>query len=182
MISEIALKGYYFRPEEFQLKKIQLYIFVLLFSAGNILFPHLCHSIPNGGKILLPLFFFTLIGSYKFGLKVGLLTAVISPLVNNLLFGNPPAAMIIDIVSKSVLLAFIASYISKRTKKISLILLTLVVLSYQLAGGLGQWLVSGSFQNSYASIVIGIPGMLLQVIFGFIILITLKDYEFKNDR
>jgi uncharacterized membrane protein len=182
MISEIAVKGYYFHPEEIRLKKIQLYLFVLFFSAGNILFPYLCHTIPNGGKILLPLFFFTLIASYKFGIKAGLLTALISPLLNNLLFGNPPSAMLFDIISKSVLLVFIASYISKRTKKISLLLLTLVVISYQLAGGLGQWLITGSFQHSYNSIIIGIPGMALQVLFGFVILIAMKDYEFKNDR
>jgi uncharacterized membrane protein len=182
MISEIALKGYYFHTEEIQLKKIQLYTFVLLFSAGNILFPYLCHTIPNGGKILLPLFFFTLIGSYKFGIRVGLLTAIISPLLNNLFFGNPPSAMLFDIMSKSIFLVIIASYISKKTKKISMLLLTAVVLSYQLVGGLGQWLITGSIQNSYSSFIIGIPGMVIQVILGFAILIALKDYEFKNDR
>lgn len=182
MISEIATKGYYFHTEEIQLKKIQLYTFVLLFTAGNIIFPYLCHTIPNGGKILLPLFFFTLISSYKFGIKAGLLTALISPIINNLLFGNPPSAMLFDIISKSVLLAFIASYISKKTKKISLILLTAVVLSYQLAGGFAQWMITGSIQNSYSSFIIGIPGMVIQVILGFAILIALKDYEFKNDR
>jgi hypothetical protein len=182
MISEIALKGYYFRTEEIQLKKIQLYTFVLLFSVGNIMFPYLCHTIPNGGKILLPLFFFTLIGAYKFGIKVGLMTAIISPLLNSLLFSNPPSAMLLDIISKSVFLVFIASYISKKTKKISLLLLTAVVLSYQIAGGLAQWMITGSVQNSYASIIIGIPGMVLQVLLGFAILIALKDYEFKKDR
>src|ERR1035438_4077237 len=159
MISEIALKGYYFHAEEIQLKKIQLYSFVLLFSAGNIILPYFCHTIPNGGKILLPLFFFTLISSYKFGFKAGLLTALISPLLNNLLFGNPPSSMLFDIISKSFLLAIIASYISKKTKKISLILLTAVVLSYQLAGGLSQWIITGSIQNSYSSFMIGIPGI-----------------------
>jgi len=77
MISDIALKGYYFHTEEIPLKKIQLYTFALLFTAGNIILPYLCHSIPDGGKILLPLFFFTLISSYKFGIKAGLLTAII---------------------------------------------------------------------------------------------------------
>jgi ABC-type antimicrobial peptide transport system permease subunit len=85
-------------------------------------------------------------------------------------------------MSKSVLLAFIASYISKKTQRVSLVLLAAVVLSYQLAGGLGQWLITGSIQNSYSSFIIGIPGMVIQVILGFVILIALKDYEFKNDR
>jgi uncharacterized membrane protein len=182
MISEVAIKGYYFRPEEIQLNKIKLYTFVLLFTAGNIILPYLCHTIPDGGKILLPLFFFTLIASYKFGIKAGLLTAIISPLLNNLFFGNPPSALLIDIISKSVLLAFIASYVSKKTQKISLILLAAVVIIYQLAGGFVQSIITGSIQNSYSSFIMGIPGMIIQVILGFAILITLKDYEFKNDR
>jgi uncharacterized membrane protein len=90
--------------------------------------------------------------------------------------------MLFDIISKSFLLAIIASYISKKTKKISLALLTAVVLSYQLVGGLSHWIISGSIQNSYSSFIIGIPGMVIQIILGFAILIALKDYEFKNDR
>src|ERR1035437_5609562 len=122
MNSEITLKGYYFHPYELSLKKITLYTFALLFTAGNLIVPYLCHSVPNGGKILLPIFFFTLIASYKFGFKTGLLTAMISPLANYLLFGNPPSAMLLDIISKSIVLALISSYVSNKTKKISIAL------------------------------------------------------------
>ena len=182
MISEITLKGYYFHTDEFSFKKISLYSFALLFSAGNLIVPYLCHSVPNGGKILLPIFFFTLIAAYKFGFKTGLLTALISPLLNYMLFGNPPSAMLFDIISKSILLALIASYVSDKAKKISIVLLTVVVLSYQIAGGLIQLLITGSIQKVFSSIQIGIPGMILQVVLGFAILLFLKDYEFKNDK
>lgn len=182
MISEITLKGYYFHPYELSLRKIRLYTFALLFSLGNLIVPYLCHSVPNGGKILLPIFFFTLIASYKFGFKIGLLTALISPLSNYLLFGNPPSFMLFDIISKSILLALIASYVSDKAKKISLALLTLVVLSSQIAGGLIQLIITGSIQRVISSFQIGIPGMILQVILGFAILLLLKDYEFKNDK
>jgi uncharacterized membrane protein YjjP (DUF1212 family) len=63
-----------------------------------------------------------------------------------------------------------------------LILLAAVVIIYQLAGGFVQSIITGSIQNSYSSIIIGIHGMIIQVFLGFVILITLKDYEFKNDR
>ena len=89
--------------------------------------------------------------------------------------------MLFDVISKSVFLAISASYISKKTQKISIVLLVAVVISYQLAGGLSQWVTTGSFHNSYSLFLIGIPGMLIQVILGFAILIALKDYEFKND-
>ena len=63
-------------------REMRTYMFALLFIAGNIVLPQLCHLFPQGGLILLPIYFFTLIAAYKFGFRVGLLTAVLSPLVN----------------------------------------------------------------------------------------------------
>ena len=68
---------------------LRTYIAAGIFIIGNIVVPQLCHLIPNGGLMLLPIYFFTLIGAYKCGWKVGLLTAVLSPLVNCALFGMP---------------------------------------------------------------------------------------------
>lgn len=82
------------------------YGFSALFIAGNILLPQLCHTIHLGGPMLLPIYFFTLIGAYKYGWRVGLLTAVLSPLINSMLFGMPlpevlPDSLQIDIVGHS---------------------------------------------------------------------------------
>ena len=65
------------------------YGFSALFIAGNILLPQLCHTIHLGGPMLLPIYFFTLIGAYKYGWRVGLLTAVLSHLIYSMLFGLP---------------------------------------------------------------------------------------------
>ena len=54
------------------------YLMAALFIAGNMALPQLFHLIPQGGITWLPIYFFTLIGAYKFGWKVGLLTAVFS--------------------------------------------------------------------------------------------------------
>lgn len=58
-------------------RQAKTYWFTLLFVAGNLILPQLCHLIPQGGLILLPIYFFTLIAAYKFGIRVGLLTAVL---------------------------------------------------------------------------------------------------------
>ncbi|MDO9153660.1 MAG: ECF transporter S component, partial [Paludibacter sp.] len=63
------------------------YMFATAFIAGNLLLPQLTHLVPNGGPMLLPIYFFTLIAAYKYGVHVGLLTAVLSPVINSLLFG-----------------------------------------------------------------------------------------------
>ena len=64
-------------------KSIKAYLLATLFIAGNILLPQLCHLVNLGGKIMLPIYFFTLVGAYKYGWKVGLLTAIVSPLLNS---------------------------------------------------------------------------------------------------
>ena len=43
---------------------VKTYLFALLFIAGNIALPQLCHLIPYGGPTLLPIYFFTLIAGY----------------------------------------------------------------------------------------------------------------------
>ena len=65
---------------------VKTYLFALLFVAGNIALPQLCHLVPYGGPTLLPIYFFTLIAAYKYGFLVGLLTAILSPVINHLLF------------------------------------------------------------------------------------------------
>ena len=65
-----------------------------LFVAGNVLLPQLCHLFPLGGVRWLPIYFFTLVGAYKYGWRVGLLTAVASPWLNSALFGMPAAAVL----------------------------------------------------------------------------------------
>ena len=36
-------------------REMRTYLFALLFIAGNIVLPQLCHMIPQGGLILLPI-------------------------------------------------------------------------------------------------------------------------------
>lgn len=76
------------------------YLFAALFIAGNILLPQLCHLAPLGGVRWLPIYFFTLVGACKYGWRVGLLTALLSPLINSALFGMPAAAALPPIPGK----------------------------------------------------------------------------------
>lgn len=146
------------------------YLTALLFIAGNVMFPQLLHLIPQGGVMWLPIYFFTLIGAYKYGWKTGLLTAIASPLVNSWLFGMPAPAVVPAILLKSVILALAASLVAHRFQKISLPLLLAVVLTYQILGTLGEWAMSGSLLNAIQDFRLGIPGMLLQIFGGYAII------------
>ena len=143
------------------------YLVAALFIVGNILLPQLFHLVPKGGVIWLPIYFFTLIGAYKYGWRVGLLTAVLSPLINSALFGMPPAPALAPIILKSVLLATAAGYAASRFHKASLLLLVGVVLSYQILGTLGEWAMKGDLYLAAQDFRIAVPGMLLQVFGGW---------------
>lgn len=146
------------------------YLFATLFVVGNLVLPQLCHLIPGGGLAWLPIYFFTLIAAYKYGLRVGLLTAVLSPLINSMLFGMPPVAVLPEILIKSVILALAAAYAAHRLGKVSVIALLLVVLTYQFAGTLAEWAIVKDFYVAIQDFRIGIPGMLVQVIGGYAVL------------
>ena len=144
------------------------YLTAALFVAGNIALPQFFHLVPQGGVTWLPIYFFTLIGAYKYGWKTGLLTAVASPLVNSLMFGMPVFGLLPAILLKSVLLAVAAGYAAHRWQKVSLPLMLAVVLSYQVTGTFGEWLMEGSFYDAVQDFRIGVPGMLLQIFGGYL--------------
>ena len=146
------------------------YIFALLFIVGNILLPQLCHLFPQGGLIMLPIYFFTLIAAYKFGFRMGLLTAVLSPLINSVLFGMPPAAALPIIMIKGILLAGAAAWMANKSKGASLLALIAVVLSYQLVGGLIEWTMTGSIARALQDWKLGYPGMILQAVGGWAVI------------
>ena len=64
------------------------YLAATVFILGNLIVPQLFHLVPQGGVTWLPIYFFTLVGAYKYGWRVGLLTALLSPVVNSLSRSN----------------------------------------------------------------------------------------------
>ena len=118
--------------------------------------------------MLLPIYFFTLVGAYCYGINLGLLTAVLSPIVNSMLFGMPPAAALPAILVKSVSLAVVASYVAHRSQRVSLGLLALVVVAYQLVGMAFEYVYTGSLYAALQDVRLGIPGLLMQVLLGYV--------------
>ncbi len=151
-------------------RESKTWLYAALFVAGNILLPQLCHLVPQGGLRLLPIYFFTLVGAYKYGWRVGLLTAVASPLINSACFGMPAQAMLPVILLKSVVLALVAGFVAQRWQRVSLPLLAAVVATYQLLGGLGEWVIMGSFAAALQDWTIGFGGMLLQIAGGYMVI------------
>lgn len=149
-------------------REAKTYLVAALFVLGNIALPQLFHLVPKGGMIWLPIYFFTLVGAYKYGWRVGLLTAIASPLVNSALFSMPQPAVIPAILIKSVLLAITAGYAANKFRKVSIPLLIGVVAFYQIIGSLAEWALTGSAAAALQDVRLALPGITLQVLGGYL--------------
>lgn len=122
------------------------------------------------GIAWLPIYFFTLVGAYKYGWKVGILTAIASPLSGYVIFGMPMLYHLPSMLLKSVLLALFAAGAAGRFRNVSLSVILAVVLAYQLSGGAIEFLFCNDASVAFQDFRTGIPGMLLQIVGGYCLL------------
>lgn len=151
-------------------KDLRTYLIATLFILGNIMLPQICHLFPGGGLRFLPIYFFTLVGAYKYGWRVGLLTALLSPAVNSVLFGMPPAAMLPAITVKSAILALAAGYAARRSGKATLLSLAAVIATYQLLGCAAEIAMGTPLAAAIQDITFGFPGLAVQLFGGYCLL------------
>ena len=156
------------------LNNTKTYLVATVFIVCNLLLPQLAHLVPQGGFIFLPIYFFTLIAAYKYGIHVGLITAVLSPIANNLLFGMPPSAVLPAIIIKSVILAIAAAVAAKKFGKVSIIGILMAILAYQVIGTGIEWAMTQNFFVAIQDFRIGFPGMLIQLFGGYLVLKALS--------
>ncbi len=145
------------------------YLWAAVFVVCNLVLPQVFHLIPQGGIIFAPLSLVILAGAYKLGWRVGLLAALISPLVNHLLTGMPAWGVLPVMTFKLSVLALIAGFTAQYFKKTSLPLLIGVALVSLLIGGLGELALTGGIAATTQDLTIGWPGLLLQVIGAYLV-------------
>ena len=145
------------------------YLWATIFVCCNLLLPQVCHLIPQGGIIFAPLSLVILAGAYKFGWKVGILAAVVSPLVNHYLTGLPAWGVLQVMMLKLVLLALAAGFTAQYFKKVTLPLILGAVLMAEILGGIGELALTGDFAATLQDFTIGWPGLLLQIVATYLI-------------
>ena len=165
------------KTNHLSLGNTRTYMLASLFVLGNLLFPQLAHLIPQGGFIFLPIYFFTLIAAYRYGLFVGMLTAIASPLINSMFFGMPPVAVLPAIMIKSVVLVIAACLAAKHFGKVSFLGVLLAVLAYQFIGTAFEWILTQNLYIALQDIRLGLPGIALQVVGGYFVLRLINRYQ-----
>lgn len=124
---------------------------------------------PRGGLIFLPIYFFTLVGAFTCGWKVGLVTAVLSPLVNCLIFGMPPVAALPAILVKSLSLVLAVAVVSRKMR-FSIFSVAVAVFAYQLIGMTVEFLMDFDLMHALQDFRIGWPGILIQIVGGYFVI------------
>lgn len=159
---------------ELKLDCAEIYLKSALFIGANIALPHLFHLIPGGGVMFLPIYFFTLCGALCYGWRLGVLTAVMSPLVGYLLFGAPMLHHLPDMLLKGVVLAWVAAWLVKKKRKVMLLNPLLAVVAAWLIVGLVEWPFVGA-AYAFQDFVTGLPGMALMTLGGMAALKWMKS-------
>lgn len=155
--------------QSFGVGDLRLYLATSAMVLGNVLLPYAIHRIPDGGRIFLPIFFFTLIAGWRFGALAGLLTGLLSPWANHVLTGMPPGPVLQSIMVQSALLGALAALVASRSRKLSLPGLTLVVLLHQ-ALILAPRVLQSGLQPALTAFELRLPGVLFQILGGFALL------------
>jgi len=156
--------------ESLSLGDARLYLAAAAMIAGNVLLPYALHRIPEGGRMFLPIFFFTLIAGWRFGAKAAVLTAALSPLANHFLTGMPPAPALQGIILQSALLGCLAAIAASRSARPTLPLLAGQALA------LLPMLAQAGWQACLAALQFRLPGLLLQVLGGYAVLRLMGRY------
>ena len=146
------------------------YMWAAIFVACNLVLPQVFHLIPQGGIIFSPLSLVILFGAYKFGLKTGLLAALLSPTVNHLITGMPMMDVLPVMTVKLAVLALVAGLAAQHFKTVSLPLLLGVVLVSKAIEALGELALTGGIAATIADFTIGWPGLILQIVGAWLIL------------
>lgn len=155
---------------------VRLYLATAAMVLGNLALPYAVHRIPDAGRMLLPIFFFTLVAGWRFGAKAGVLTGLLSPLANHWLTGMPPAPMLQGIILQSALLGLLAAALGARGLRPTLARLAALVLAHQVLMVLPA-LVQAGPAAAAAGFRLHLPAILLQILGGYGVLRLLAPAE-----
>ena len=150
---------YQYQASLLTLSNLRTYLFALLFTAGNVVLPQLCHLVPQGGLIFQPIYLFTIVAACRWGWRVALLTALVSPLLNTLLFAMPSVTMLPIVLLKSVVFALGVSWALMGKVRKPMLTAVLCIVGAQLLGAAAEWLLLSSATTLWFCL----PGLALQI-------------------
>lgn len=156
------------------LNKTKKLVITALMIAFGVILPILFHTIPDAGRVLLPMHIPVLICGLMCGGSYGLLCGIITPIMSSLLTGMPPAAylpgMVCELAVYGLVAGLVISLMKNSTGIVSMYisLITAMVAGRLVIGVLNSFIFSvGEYSMAIwvsSMFVKALPGILLQLI------------------
>ena len=166
------------------MSSIKKMVIAALFIALGITLPLAFHSIPNAGRVFLPMHIPILLCGILCGFPYGLIVGIITPLLSSLLTGMPPAAflpsMICELAAYGTVSSLLMRYVRvKQTyAKTYIALIGAMIFGRLFYGILNALIFSvGSYSMQIwlaAAFVTALPGVIIQIIIIPTIVVVLQ--------
>lgn len=161
------------------LTSFKLYAISFVLATSNVLLVLASHLINIGGKpagkIFLPLYFFTLVGSYQYGTATGVITAALTIALSRMITGMPADFALPFVAIKLFLIILITHLITRDRKEPSSQKISVIVLGYQSIGTAIGLILTRDFSSS--DLPYAWPGLLLQILGGYLFLKVFYETE-----
>ena len=148
-------------------------VFSAVCVALCVVVPQAFHMIPNGGSVFLPMHIPVLLCGLICGWPFGLVCGILGPLLSNLIFQMPPAAMLPSMMVECAVYGAVTGILMRYTRtKHELadlyISLTSAMVLGRVVSGLAKALIFAPGTAPFAwvttSLITGIPGIVIQLI------------------
>ena len=166
------------------MSSIKKMVISALFIAIGVVLPLAFHSVPNAGRVLLPMHIPILLCGIVCGFPYGLFVGIITPILSSLLLGMPPAAilpsMICELAAYGAASSLLMRYVRGKNiyARIYISLIGAMLLGRIIFGALNSIIFdAGSYSMQIwlaAAFVTALPGIVIQILVIPTIVIVLQ--------
>ncbi|NMA82671.1 MAG: ECF transporter S component [Epulopiscium sp.] len=157
------------------------------FIALGFLFPQIFHLIggPLAGQTFLPMHIPILLAGLLLGPWIGLFVGLSVPIISHLLTGMPPIPLLYIMVFELIAYGFLAGLLHKTFHLHYFISLLFAMIGGRIVSGLAFFVAANLLHIGFppnlsiiGSIITGLPGIIIQILFIPILMISLKKGGF----
>ena len=175
-----------------KMTKTQKLVLTAMFIATGIVLPIAFHTIPNAGRIFLPMHIPILLCGLIIGFPYGLACGIITPLLSSLATGMPPAAilpaMVCELAAYGTVSALLMRYfpIKEIFARTYVSLIGAMIAGRILFGILNALIFSfGEYSMRMwltTAIITALPGIAIQIVIIPLIILTLQKTNLINTK
>ena len=155
-----------------------------MFIAIGVVLPIMFHSIPNVGRVFLPMHIPVLLAGIICGFPYGIICGILTPLLSHFTTGMPPAAHLPSMVCELAAYGAVSSLLIKYARvKSAYINIYIALIGAMLSGRVFYGVLNALIFNAgkysmgmwlSAAFVTALPGIAVQLVFIPVIVIALK--------